>query len=115
MGETLWDQFGETAVRAFVVIFAGLFLLSTVADVQQQGLTALPTALIGMYVIGLTGWAGFYDGLEDPRFRVLLALGLVAWGGVDIVRSQLSTTSIAFVSLGAGLLGLSAWERRRDE
>ncbi len=114
MGDTLWERFGGTAVRGFVVFFVAVFLVSTATELQQQGVTALPNAVIGLYVIGLIAWATFYNGFEDLRFRVLLAIGLVAWGGLDVVRSQISTTSLLYLSIGVGLLGLSAWERRRD-
>lgn len=114
MANTLWERYGGTAARALVMFFVAVFLASTATELQQQGVTALPNAVIGMYVIGLIAWATFYNGFEDLRFRVLLAIGLVAWGGLDVVRSQVSSTSIMYVSIGVGLLGLSAWERRRD-
>ncbi|WP_058365135.1 hypothetical protein [Haloparvum sedimenti] len=115
MSDTLTDR-GGTALRVAVVFFAALSVAAAYVRVSEFGLEALPDALVSVYIAALIVWGVFREGLRTTRFRILLYVGVIAWGATGLIGDPSDAVSLILLGGGLLLLGRTLYQeyRRRN-
>ena len=104
MSDSTFDRYGRPAIAVVVLTRATLSLFSGYLRFEQQGIVVLADSAVSVYIAGLMLWGLFREGFDTLRFRVLLYLGLVLWGGVDFLLGTGSTVSVILAVGGSILL-----------
>ncbi|GAB3423438.1 hypothetical protein GCM10027435_29430 [Haloparvum alkalitolerans] len=102
MSDTLLDRHGGTALRVAVVFFAALSVAAAYVRVTEFGPEALPDAVVSVYIAALIVWGVFREGLRTTRFRILLYVGVIAWGATGLIGDP--SDAVSLILLGGGLL-----------
>lgn len=105
MSDTPIDGRGGTALRIAVVFFAALSLAAAYVRVSEFGLAALPDAIVSVYIAALIVWGAFREGFRTTRFRVLLYVGVIAWGATGLLGNPDDVVSLILLAGGSLLLG----------
>jgi|AntRauMinimDraft_4_1070384.scaffolds.fasta_scaffold00066_24 hypothetical protein len=110
MSDSTFDRYGRPAIAVVVLSMALLSVFSGYLRFEQQGVVAVADSAVSVYIAGLMLWGLFREGFNTDRFRVLLYLGLVLWGSVDLLVGTDSTLSLVILIGGAVLLGRAAYQ-----
>lgn len=101
--EGRFENLGWGAKLALGALLA-FVLLGAAVQVWVAGASALPEALVSIYVVVLAAWGVLGDAAGTKRFRIALYLGVLAWGVVNFVAGRQGFVTYALLILGAVLL-----------
>ncbi|MWV64071.1 hypothetical protein GRS48_04420 [Halorubrum sp. JWXQ-INN 858] len=116
MSESLYGRYGRQVLGGALLALALLSAFAGFLQIQQHGLTAVGDVAVSLYIAGLVVWGYFREGFDTFRFRVLLYVGLVAWGTVDHLGGSDSPFTFVLLIGGSLLLARAAYkyaERQR--
>jgi hypothetical protein len=89
-------------------------VVSGVARLETQGLTALGDVVVNAYIGALIIWGVAVEGFDTDRFRTALYVGLVLWGVVDVALGTVTPFSLVFLVAGTALLARIAYRRMQE-
>ncbi|WP_049983353.1 hypothetical protein [Halorubrum sp. BV1] len=104
-------RYGRLAVAGAVVLLAVLSAASGSARLGTQGAAAAGDVVVSLYIAALVVWGVVAEGFRTDRFRVLVSLGLVLWGVVDVAVGAATARSVALLVIGTALLARVGYRR----
>lgn len=104
MSDSPLERYGRPALAVVILSLAVLSAVSGYQRLETQGAAAAGDVVVNLYIAGLVVWGLAVEGFETDRFRVLLYLGLVLWGVVDVAVGATTVFSVVFLVIGTALL-----------
>ncbi len=102
------DSSPDAELNGFTKIALGIVLaivlVGAVASVWLLGVSALPAAIVSVYVVTVIAYGVTRGSVRTKRFRVALYLGVFAWGGVEYLGGARDLLTYLLLAIGALML-----------
>lgn len=116
MSDSLEDRYGRRIIGGFVLALVLVSAIHGYFLIEQNGPSAVGEVGVSLYIVTLVAWGFFREGFDTVRFRVLLYVGFVVWGTVDLLGGSDSPLTFVLLIGGSLLLARAAYrysERQR--